>query len=178
MSRHDYTPEQALRRLIEKLAGQDEQLATQVLAAVNAGRDVQEVERRGKRKSRSYRHTVPYAPEEALGIALEVLSAHFIEQPRFINSFHDNMVHAEIGARGATPTPSFVSQKPERIDAVGVDKTVEIELQTETEIIPTETALRQQRQQTVVVHRVSANEIRQEEANLERLRQLVDFTER
>src|SRR5690349_15480460 len=96
MPRHQYSPQEALRRLIEKIAARDEELATQVLAAVNAGKDIQEVERRGKKSSRFYRHTVPFAPEEALEVALEVLSAHFIEQPRFTNSSQDNMAHAAL----------------------------------------------------------------------------------
>ena len=172
MPRHEYTASEALRHLVDKIAARDEQLATQVLAAVNAGRDVQEVERQGRRKSRFYRHTVPYSPEEALEIALEVLSAHFIEQPRFINAFHDDMVQAGLRAGDAH------SWKVEEVEGIGAEKTVEIEVQTATEIIPTETALRLQSQETIVMQRVPADEIEEEEANLARLRQLVDFTER
>src|SRR5262245_28653045 len=100
MSQNDYTPEQALTLLIDKLTQADTELARQVREAVNTGRDIQETEqsdRRRRKKVRSYRRTVPYAPEQALQIAINVLKAHFVEQPLFINSCNDNMAQAAIG---------------------------------------------------------------------------------
>jgi hypothetical protein len=176
MPRHDYTPQEALRRLIDKVAARDEQLATQVLAAVNAGRDVQEVERQGKKKSRLYRHTVAFTPEEALGIALEVLRAHFVEQPRLVNSCLDDMRFAALGP-GAAPSKFFAPLKIETTKPEEIEKTVEIELQTETEIIPTGTALRQQRPEVAVMDHLPDDQIREQEENLDHLRQMLDFTQ-
>jgi hypothetical protein len=165
MSKHDYTPEQALRKLIEKLTLADSELATQVLAAVNAGKDVQETEKTGKRQTRFYRHTVPYLPEEALRVALEVLSAHFIEQPLFMNSCHDNMAKAALSFERKISAEDNSSEK-----------TIEIELQPETAIIPEGAALLAHQGETQPMGRISEADIRQQQANLERLRGLIDFT--
>ncbi len=176
MPSHEYIPQDALRLLIAKIAARDAGLASQVLAAVNAGRDVQEVEPRGKRKARFYRRTVPYDPEEALEIALEVLQAHFVEQPRFVNSCHDDMSFAVLGP-GASPSSMFEPMKFKATrDFVRAEKMIEIELQTATEIIPTETALQQQSQEVAVLPRLPVEQIHEQEENLNRLRRALDFT--
>lgn len=172
MSKHDYTPEQALRRLVEKLTAADPELAAEVLAAVNAGKDVQESEPDGRKKSRFFRHTVPYSPEEALQIALEVLRAHFIDQPLFGNSCHDNMEAAALGEEGQRTAFSIPLTK-----LVRTQKTIEIELQTETEIIPTGTVLTHDQRETLPIRRVSALDIKQQQDNFDHLKELVDFTE-
>lgn len=174
--KHEYSPQDALRKLIEKLNIAPE-LAAQVLATVNAGKDVQEVERHGKRKSRFYRHTVPYPPEEALRVALEVLRAHFVEQPLFMNSCHDNMANAALGVGDARSSSSASGRESARSEATGTDKAVEIELQTETEIIPTGVASAQRSPETLLMGRVSEVELKQQQENLNRLRALLDFTE-
>jgi hypothetical protein len=176
--KHEYSPQEALRKLIEMLTFADAELSAQVLAAVNAGRDVQEIERSGRRKSRFYRHTVPYSPEEALQVALEVLRAHFIEQPLFRNVCHDNMTKASLGTGDARS--SFWNSKKETVafEDAGAEKAIEIELQTETEIIPSGTALTQRRQETLAMTRASDAELREQQRNLDHLQALVDFTEK
>jgi hypothetical protein len=166
MSKHDYTPEQALRRLIEKVTLVNDDLGAQVVAAVNAGKDVQETERTGKKQTRFYRHAVPYSPAEALGVALEVLRAHFIERPLFINSCQDNLAHADL-----------LTEKQTRPSDVNAERKVEIELQTETAIIPTDSALSPNRNETLAMSRVSEAEIKQQQDNLQRLCELIDFSE-
>jgi|ERR1035441_2548306 hypothetical protein len=174
--KHEYTPEQALRKLIEKLTSADAALLAQVLAVVNAGKDVKEIERNGKKKSRFYRHTVPYSPEEALQVSLEVLRAHFIEQPLLMNSCHDNMAKAALGVEESRSSSLGSEKESVRVEATTAEKAVEIELQTGMEIIPAETALTDG-QGTQPLGRVSAVVLKQQQENLDRLRELVDFTE-
>jgi hypothetical protein len=177
--KHDYTPEQALRKLIEKLTSADAELLAQVLAAVNAGKDVQEVERTGRKQSRFYRHTVQYSPEEALQVALEVLRAHFIEQPLFRNVCHDNMKKTSLGTGGDSRSSFWDSKKePVAPEAAGAEKAIEIELQTETEIIPGGTPLTQRRQETLTLARASDAELTEQQGNFDQLQALVDFTEK
>jgi hypothetical protein len=174
--RHEYTSEQALRLLIEKLTTRDPELAAEVAMAVNSGKDIQETERRGKKTLRFYRHTVPYSPDEALKVALDVLRAHFVEQPLFMNSCHDNMAQAAVGLND---TRSFPWEGKKQIvqSSMGEDKAVEIEVQTETEIVPTGGRLAPQYKATLRIQRISDDNIKQEEANFNHLRTLTDFSE-
>ena len=174
--RHEYTPEQALRRLIEKLNGRDSELAAQVVAAVNSGKDVQETERRGKKTLRFYRHTVPYSSGEALQIALDVLRSHFISNLCFMNPCLDNMTQAALGL-GDTPSFPWVSKESVRSAAMGEEKVVEIELQTETEIIPNAVGLARHQRGTLAMLRISAADIKQQQDNFDHLRVLSDFVE-
>ena len=63
MSAHDYTQQQAFEMLMSRLREKDLEMAGQIQAVVDAGKDVEETElSRGRRKrSRSYRKTVPYS---------------------------------------------------------------------------------------------------------------------
>lgn len=173
--RHEYSSEEALRRLIEKLTTRDQELAAEVTMAVNSGKDIQETERRGKKTLRFYRHTVPYLADEALKVALDVLRAHFVEQPLFMNSCHDNMAQAAIGAN---ETDSFPWERKRQTvhSSVGEEKAVEIEVQTETEIVPTGGRLALQSRGTLHMGRISENDIKQQETNLRQLRALTDFS--
>lgn len=74
---NQYTPQQALDLLMEKLAARDETLAAQVQAALDAGKDVSETEpaTHRRKKARVYRKTVPFTHKEALQIALDALQA-------------------------------------------------------------------------------------------------------
>jgi hypothetical protein len=175
--KHNYTPEEALRKLIEKLTSADAGLTAQVLSAVNAGKDVQEIES-GRRKSRFYRHTVPYSSEEALQVALEVLRAHFIEQPLFRNICHDNMKKAALGTGDSRSSFWNSKKEPVASEATGAEKAIEIELQTETEIIPAGTALAQHRQETLTMARATDAELKEQQSNFDQLQALVDFTEK
>jgi len=174
--KHEYTAEEALRRLIEKLTARDQELASEVTVAVNSGKDIQEKERRGKKSLRFYRRTVPYSPEEALKVALDVLRAHFVEQPLFANSCHGNMAQAAIGANA---TDAFPWEKKKQIvhTSSGDEKIFEIEVQSETEIVSTGGRPALQYPGTLTMNRISEDSIRQEEANFSHLRSLTDFSE-
>jgi len=181
MGKHDYTPEQALTLLIDKLTKVDADLARQVQEAANAGKDMLETEQsrgRGKKKLRTYRRTVPYSMEEALQVALNALRAHFVEQPLFINSCHDNMAQAALGVLDVRFSSLLPKKEFVRSEEKGTEKAVEIELHTETQIIPTGTELVPHAQETLQMNRVPAPEIEQQLVNFARLETLVDFTEK
>ena len=138
MSTHDYTPEQALEVLMQKLGSGDEQLAAEIRAAIDTGKDVAESEPSSRRKKpRTYRKTVPFSYEEALQVAISALQAHFIEQPLFANSCAANMSRAAIGTP-RDPRHATFGRSGRSVDltvqAEGEEKTVMIELQTETQI--------------------------------------------
>ena len=101
MARHDYSPREALTLLMNKLIDRDADLAREIRAAVDAGKDVEERETtgRGRKKTRVYRRAVRLTDEEALQVAANALRAHFVEQPLFVNSAADNFRAAAIDAR-------------------------------------------------------------------------------
>src|SRR6267378_472492 len=98
MNGQDYTPEDALNILMAKLRAKDSELAVEIQAAIDQGKDIQQTEpAKGRKKARSYRKTVPYSRQEALQVAIDALNAYFVEQPLFMNSCHDNMAQAVVG---------------------------------------------------------------------------------
>jgi len=179
MIKHDYTPEQALELLMRKLNARDRDLAAEVQDAVNAGKDTQDMEQApGKRKPRYYRRAAPYSPEEALDVAVRALAAHFIEQPLFVNSFLDNMSQAAIGVVEASETSPHSEKRTVKSEGIGSQKRVEIELYTERQLLGgTQSAVRQGVDTQPMGH-VPDDAISEQQANLERLRELVDFAER
>jgi hypothetical protein len=180
MSKHDYTPEEALELLIQKVNDRNPALAVEVRDAVNAGRDVQATEqvrkRGGKMKSLSFRRTVPFSAEQALGVALEALKAHFVEQPLFANSVLDDMAHSALGVveLGSQKTPS--KEAVPRPQANGEQKSVEIELRTETQLL-SDTHMVTTQADTFRIERVSAELIEDQKTNVRKLRELFNFNE-
>jgi hypothetical protein len=172
----DYTPEEALRVLMSKLRDKDEALASQVQAAIDQGRDIQETEpARGRKKERFYRKTVPYSPVEALQVAINALRAYFVEQPLFINSCHDDFALAALGV-ARRQRFSWEKEMSFAIDIAtkGQEKSVEIELVTETQLPPDAVAL-QVYQQTQPIQRVQPDQIHEQQRNLAVLRELTTF---
>ena len=173
--KHEYTPQQALELLMRKLTARDEALAAEVQAVVNAGKDVREIEySSGHKKLRSYRRTIPYSPEEALEVALDALNAHFVQQPLFANALLHNMANsamAVIETRQARSPASNV-----KVEAVGDQKAVEIELQTETQLLRG-TVLTRREPETLAVRRLSDDAIKGQQTNIGNLKSLFDFTE-
>jgi hypothetical protein len=172
----DYTPEDALRVLMSKLRNRDADLASQIQAAIDQGKDIQETEpARERRKARLYRKTVPYLAQEALQVAISALRAYFVEQPLFMNSCHDNMAQAVLGIarRQRFSWEKGISFAVD-VASKGQGKNVEIELVTETQLPPDAVAL-QVYQQTQRMLRVQSESIHEQQGNLERLRQLTAF---
>lgn len=140
MLEHQYNAEQALELLMRKLRVRDDILASQIQAAIDAGKDIRESEPSpdGRKRPRVYRKTVPFTHTEALEVALNALQAHFVEQPLFLESAANNLAKAAVGG------PEFqlprqrhnISEEREVISLhqVNEEKAVEIEVQTETQI--------------------------------------------
>ena len=76
MSKHDYTPNEALETLLSKLQEKDLSLEAAVRSAIDLGKDVTEEQRLGRRKIRKYRKTVPFTHEEALHVSLSSVCGH------------------------------------------------------------------------------------------------------
>lgn len=167
MAAHDYSPQEAFALLMRKLIERDRDLAAQVQAVVDEGKDVEETELVGSRRKRTrlYRKTMPYSYDEALQAALKALEAYFIEQPLFASSCLDDIAKAALGIPQRThqPSDSGIDLKTQ-----GVEKTVQIELRTETQI--SEPA-----QETLSLDRAPADQIKEQQNNLNHLTALIDF---
>lgn len=173
MAANEYTPQQAFEVLMNHLRKRDGQLATHIQAVVNAGKDVDETQQVGQRRkrSRSYRRTVPYSYEEASLVALDALKAYFVEQPLFIDSCVKNMAATEVGI---TRPPRSRWQAVEghsgeaAIESMGQRKRIEIELRTETQIS-------EPNQEMFELREIDVTQIEKQRDNLTQLKGLLDF---
>jgi hypothetical protein len=173
MPNNEYSAQQALQLLMRKLAGQDPELASEVQAAIDAGKDVSETEPiPGRRKGHVYRRTVPFSHQEALRVALGALQAYFVEQPMFVDSAADNLAKSPIGIPTVGPGSFLASEDSAFIslEARGVEKTIEIEIQTETQISRTG-------EETRPLQRVSTNRIEEQRQHFGYLSELLDLNE-
>ena len=173
MAVNEYTPQQAFEVLMSHLRQRDEQLATHIQAVVDAGKDVDETQQVGKRRkrTRSYRRTVPYGYEEALQVALDALQAYFVEQPLFIDSCAKNMATTVL----AGPQPSRARWQAieehnddTAIESIGERKRIEIELRTETQIS-------ERNQEMFELHEIDVGQIEKQRNSITHLRNLFRF---
>src|SRR5436853_4341160 len=163
MSVHDYTPELALETLLRKVRGKDGTLAERIRSAIDAGKDINETETPKNRwqRPRVYRRKVAYSHEEALVITLDVLQAHFIELPLFINSAAADFEKAAIGTPAQTsqrPTALWHEGEAVTIESEGEPKQLQVELQTETQLSAADQA-------TLSLEPVPPEQLREERAN-------------
>ena len=171
MSKHDYTPNEALETLLSKLRERDLSLEAAVRSAIDLGKDVTEEQRLGRRKIRKYRKTVPFTHEEALHVSLEVLRAYFVELPLCINSAIDNFKFAGIiPLRQGRPAWIQEEKSLEAAEHVGDEKPLEIEIQTITQISRTQ-------QQPLTLKKWEAQLIDQQLTNLKATLGFFDFAE-
>jgi hypothetical protein len=172
MAVNEYTPQQAFELLMKHLRARDEQLATHIQAVVDAGKDVDETQQLGQRRkrTRSYRRTVPYSYQEALHVALEALRASFIEQPLFFASCAKNMAATELGSHRPSRDrwQAVEERNGDSIESIGKRKKIEIELRTETQIS-------EPNQEMIELRELDVTQIEQQQNNLAHLQQLVDF---
>jgi hypothetical protein len=177
MSAHEYSAQQAFELLMHKLRQKDVTLAAQVQTAVDMGKDIEETEppSRGRKRSRFYRKTMPYSYEEALQVALNALSAYFVEQPLFIESCLDNMAKSPLGS----PKGFRYARSAQKIavgllpGSQGIEKQAQIELRTETQL-PVE-QFSASIHETQWLTRAPAAQIEAQRSNVMRLRELFDF---
>jgi hypothetical protein len=174
MPKNQYTAQQALELLMRKLMAQDPGLAAEVQAAIDAGKDVSETKPiAGRRKGHVYRRTVPFSHEEALQVALDALQAYFVEQPMFVFAAADSLAQSAIGVPANGRNPVQVSRdqgEPLSLEGGGLEKAIEIEIQTETQISRTG-------DETLPLKRVPKQLIEDQHRQIIHLRELLDFKE-
>lgn len=173
MPSHDYSPRAALELLIRKVTERDPELASRLQSAIDAGKDVSERQYSPHRKRpRLYRKTVRFSDEEALRVAVDALQAHFVEQPMFVISAAHQFAAAALGGRvDPSRIPRAESPKAVATEGVGVDKPLEIEVQTETQISTAD-------EQTVRLAPPAADALKQQQEHVGRLLDLTRFEER
>ena len=169
MASHEYSPKTALQLLLRKVEEKDVELANLLQAAIDAGKDVFESEAPiDQKKRRMYRKTVRFTDREALGVAIDTLKALFIEQPSFTNIAVDEFAVAPFDDDADLRRESFGQPQMESTDGVPIEKRLEVEIQTETQISPTD-------KQTERLMPTSKELIKQQEANFTRLSDLFVF---
>ena len=140
MISHQYTPEDALRILMTKLSPYPELYAL-VQEAIDTGKedfkylpehedseyyqldsDDSRTARTRQSKTHEYRKLARLSAEEALRVAIDVLQAHFVEQPLFVNTIICNMkeidgieidIQTETQFADATNSPSKLERTPD-----------------------------------------------------------------
>lgn len=170
MPRHDYSPREALDLLFRTIREREPELALQLQAVIDAGKDVVETEppltRRGQRQ---YRKTVRFTDEEALRIAIVALLAHFVEQPLFVQSAARNFAAAAVGDHRTSWDADWLQpRQPAGGEGIGVEKDLVIEVRTETQISETE-------EQTVRLLPGSSEQIDEQRNHIKRILELIDF---
>ena len=117
-----------------------------------------------------YRKKVRLTDKEALGVALDVLQAYFVEQPLFVDSAVENFREATVAV--ARSPSLWLSEERKDLaptgEGVGSEKVLEIELQAETQISRVD-------QETLRLQPVSKSTILEQRMNGERLRKLFEF---
>ena len=169
MSIHEYFPEQALQILLEKLLAKDETLVTEVWSAIDAGKEVliepdepsrdlfgSQTTKIQHRISGGRANPGRLSHEEALRVALDVLRAYFVVQPRFVTS----VVHHLSDSREAEDSS---------LEPFDAEAGIEIDLWSETQLDEREGLVFR-------FDRVEEKEIDEQEQNLNSLIEFIQFT--
>ena len=170
MAYHDYSPSVALDLLLTKVEDRSLELASSLRAAIDTGKDVWESETSvGARKPRKYRKAVRFSDEEALRVVISALQAYFVEQPLLTNSAVSEFADATLGGVTIMNGESPFDQQSSPIGAdEPIETKLEIELQTETEVLP-------RGEETVQLFSTEKEMIKQQKENIERLSELTRF---
>jgi hypothetical protein len=128
---HEYSAADALDLLLGRIEGRSPDLAAHVRAAIDAGKDVDEVQQLNTgRMRRTYRRLVPLSAEEALSVATQVLRAYFIEVPRFEEAAARELaIHPVVTEK---PSLSWDSPVTETLADAGNRKTIHVETRPST----------------------------------------------
>ena len=169
MPSHDYSPRDALELLLRTVKERAPELANNLQSAIDAGKDVSEREATTERKkSRTYRKTVPLTDEEALLIVMSSLRAYFVEQPLFANSAIREFTGAALAAYPGSQELASGNSPLESTEGVGLERQLEVELQTATQISETG-------EQTARLSSTSQDLLMEQQANLKRLLEALTF---
>ena len=175
MPNREYSPEEALQLLMTKLRVRSEGLSEHVQSAIDFGKDIWETNQDvvPQTKNRKYRKSVPYSHEEALSAALDTLQAYFVEQPLFARSVACDFADAAIGVPDEGRSALGLSDEVKAhitLKEQGVEKEIEIEIQTETQIS-------RDREETIRIDRGSKEHIEEQRLQITKLRNLTNFGE-
>lgn len=175
MASHGYSPSQALALLLKKVEDGSPELAGRLRAAIDAGKDDWSTETRvGTGKPRKYRKAMRLSDEEALRVVVSALRAHFVEQPLLTTSAASEFAGASLGVDAASPNGLPFDQRPSPLE-VGepIETRLEIELQTETKVLPL--GKEREGQETVQVSSTDLELIEDQKSNIELLSELTKF---
>ncbi|WP_292367791.1 hypothetical protein [Methanoregula sp. UBA64] len=175
MSAHEYTPENALSLLMQKLKERNQDLALKIQSEIDSGKDIraEEPEIDKRKNPHTYRKKVPYSHAEALQIAVDALESYFIEQPLFVKSMTENLGSTLLGGPNLISLDrSYEKNIRDKNSFVSAEKRkpVEIELRTETQM-----SIRGE--ETIELIPPSFELIESQKKNLEVLRYLTNFKE-
>ena len=169
MASHEYTPQEALKLLLLKVNNEDAELENALKSAIDAGKDIIESEvSTDPKKGRRFRKTVRFSDEEALRVAIDALKAYFIEQPSFTNTAIDEFAVAALDVGANIWREPFDQPQVESTGGVPIQKRLEVETRTETQISSTD-------KQTDRLIPTDKELIDQQKENIERLDELVAF---
>ena len=169
MAPHEYSSQEALELLLRMVEDKDANLAKALHTAIDAGKDVWESEvPANQKKRRKYRKTVSFTDEEALGVAIDTLKVYFVEQPSFTNTAIDEFAVAALDVGANMWREPFDQPQVESTGGVPIEKRLEVETRTETQISPTD-------KQTDHLIPTDKELIDQQKENIKRLYELVAF---
>lgn len=169
MPSHDYSPREALDLLLRKIKEKAPELASRLQSEIDAGKDISEREPATERKNpRKYRKTVPLTDNEALSVVIDGLRAHFVEQPLFANSAIREFANAALAVHSYPQEFASGSPSLELTKGVGLEKQLQVELQTETQISEAD-------EQTARLSSTSQDVLMEQQTNLKRLLEALTF---
>ena len=112
--------------------------------------------------------------EEALRVAITALRAHFVEQPLFTTSAASEFAGTSLGADAPSPGGLTFDQRPSPFEeGEPIETWLEIELQTETKVLPSGT--KPEDQETVRLSSTDKELIEDQKSNIELLSELTRF---
>ena len=169
MATHEYSPQDALELFLRKVKEKDSELENELKSAIDAGKDIFESGASADQKKKwKYRKTTRFTDQEALHAAIATLNAHFIEQPSFINTAIDEFEDAVLDVGANFRREFFDPLQEESTKVVPLEKQLEVEIQTETQISPTD-------KQTLRLMPTDKELIDEQKQNVRRLSELVVF---
>jgi hypothetical protein len=175
---HEYTAQEALSLLLEKLHAVNPHFAERAQIAIDAGIDeVAEqdiLSGRGKRRKsskRQYRRYRPLTDAESINVVLEVLQAHLVVHRKVVNSVIYEFSHVAFGRARQTfwNEPSAREQMETIPASIGQEKTIEIEL------MPESSRRTHDQTETVPLKSISESDLNELEGLIAAVRKLTQF---
>lgn len=173
MAKHEYSPKQALDLLLQLIGEADQNLKIEVQDAINQGKEVSTRELlERKKKPKNQRKIISLNEKEALEVAISALGTHFVHSPMLVNAVLSEITNCLLGSEQQIGKDLIDFDETEFVVQAepGKSEQVEIELVTETQIIPTS-------ESTITLARTSDEEIDAQQVALSRVREMTNFDE-